>query len=169
VRGVAVNAADAKARIAAFMRRAELIMATDAAQREDLATIGTTMTVMFRLDRRVQDIERSHLPETELIAAATMVRPIVMKKELCEVGGVVNSVSFLTQNAPVAVREQVRTVRDTWRKMLAEPRWTLMVAHDGEHTRSSSRRYATSRGTSAGSPQRCGSAIASCSPAASSR
>jgi hypothetical protein len=128
---VAIDATDAKARVNAFMHRAGLIMETDAARREDLATIGTTMKVMFRIDSRVSDFQRSHLPETELIAAAAIVRPITLGDEPCEVGGVMNAISLLTQGTP-GLSQKVRLVKQTMQKMLCEPRWTLFVAHDGD-------------------------------------
>ena len=47
-------------------------MTTDAAQREDLATIGSTLKVLVRVGEKLQHIERTHLPEQEVIHAATL-------------------------------------------------------------------------------------------------
>ena len=57
-------------------------MRTAAAQREALATVGSTMNILVRVGQREHRIERTHLPEPELIQAAVMLRPVVfLQKE----------------------------------------------------------------------------------------
>lgn len=122
----------AKGTLIAFMRRAERIMATSAAQREDLATVGSTMKVLVRVGERQHRIERSHLPVPELLEAAVMIRPVVLQKEPVHLGGVVNAVGFLTQDAPAQVRDLVRAVKRDWPRLLTSERWVVMAARAGE-------------------------------------
>lgn len=122
----------AKQTLGAFLRRAERIMATTAAQREDLATIGSTMQVMLRVGQREQRIERSHLPEPELLEAAVMIRPVILQSEPVHLGKVTSAIRQLTQNAPASVQGLAREVKQQWFKQLSGERWVVMVAKAGE-------------------------------------
>jgi hypothetical protein len=96
----------ARRTLAAFAGRAEAIMETAAAQREDLATVGSTMNILVRVGQREHRIERSHLPVPELIEAATMLRPVtVLQKEPVQIGKVVNALGLLLMDAPQPVKE----------------------------------------------------------------
>lgn len=83
-------------------------MATAAAQREDLATIGSTLKVMIRVGQPHQDVESSHLCEQELVHAAALLRPVTQKKESVHLGRVINAIALLVQDAPEPVRAHVK-------------------------------------------------------------
>ncbi len=122
----------AKRTLIAFMRRAERIMATRAAQREDLATVGSTLKVLVRVGERQHRIERSHLPVPELLEAAVMIRPVILQKEQVHLGRVVHAVGLLTLGAPAYVRDIVRAVKRSWPRLLTSERWVVMAARAGE-------------------------------------
>jgi hypothetical protein len=123
--------------VKAFMARAERIMSTDAAQREDLATMGSSLQVMVRAGAREQRIWRTHLPETELIHAAAIIRPVILQRELVHLGRVVGAIGFLTRDASDEVQRVVRVLRRSWHPNLYGERWVVMVAHplEGQATR----------------------------------
>lgn len=123
---------EARRTINAFIRRAERIARTDAARREDLASVGSTMKILVRMGHRQQRIERTHLPEPELIQAATVIRPVVLKREQVHFGRVVNGIRLLTLDAPSAVTELVVKVKKSWPSMLTAERWIIMVSKIGE-------------------------------------
>lgn len=128
---MALDDDQAKATVAAFLRRADRLMATSAAQREDLATIGTTMKVLIRLGQRQQSIERSHLPVPELHEAANVLRPFVLKKERVHFGRVLSAVVQLSRDAPADVRDLARDMKKTWSKYLDAERWVVMATDPG--------------------------------------
>jgi hypothetical protein len=115
-----------------FLARAERIAATQAAQREDLATIGTTMQVLMRLDQKHQQIERKHLPVPELLEAAAIVRPVTLERERVYLGKVASALGLLTLTAPERERTVVRALQKSWHKHLRGERWIVMVAHADE-------------------------------------
>lgn len=125
---MALNDDQARATVAAFLRRADRLMATSAAQREDLATIGTTMKVLVRLGQREQSIERSHLPVPELHEAANVLRPFVLQKERIHLGRVLGALVYLTGDAPTEVFELAKDMGKTWSKYLEAERWIYMAA-----------------------------------------
>jgi len=128
-----VDSEDARATLVAFLARADAIMSTDAARREDLATIGSTMRVLVRVGEPHQRIERSHLPVPELLQAAVMIRPVVLGKERVNLSKVLAAAGFLVRDAPEHVRAPVADARRSLPRFLSAGRWTLMVAGpDGE-------------------------------------
>lgn len=121
----------ARRALAAFTDRAAAIMRTTAAQREDLATVGSTMNILVRVGQREHRIERSHLPEPELLEAAVMIRPVTLQKEPVQLGKVLGAVGALMPNAPQPVLTGVRDVRREVNRLLAAERWVVMVAGPG--------------------------------------
>jgi len=122
----------ARGTLAAFASRAAAIMETAAAHREDLATVGSTMTILSRVGERMHRVERSHLPQPELIEAATMLRPVtVLQKEPVQIGKVLTALGLLLMDAPQPVRDLVGDVRAHVNKSLKAERWVVMVAGPG--------------------------------------
>lgn len=122
----------ARRAIAAFGERAAAVMATAAAQREDLATLGSTMKILMRLGQREHRIERSHLPELELVQAAVTIRPVMLQKEPVHLGKALSAVSQSMPTAPPGVGEWLRGVRRQVNRSLSASRWVVMVAAPGE-------------------------------------
>ncbi len=111
-------------------------METAAAQREDLATVGSTMNILVRAGRREHRIERFHLPVPELIEAAVMLRPVtVLRKEPVQIGRVLAALGLLLMDAPELVRDLVREVRRQVNELLAGERWIDIVAGPGSMSR----------------------------------
>lgn len=113
-------------------------MGTAAAQREDLATVGSTMNILVRVGQREHRIERFHLPVPELIEAAVMLRPVmVLQKEPVQIGKVLTALGLLLLDAPQPVRDLVPEVRRKVNAALTGERWIVMVAGPGvdEQTR----------------------------------
>ncbi|MCF6506591.1 hypothetical protein E9549_04085 [Blastococcus sp. MG754426] len=122
----------ARRTLAAFADRAAAIMRTAAAQREDLATVGSTMNILVRVGQREHRIERTHLPEPELIQAAVMLRPVVfLQKDPVQIGKVLNAVGLLLLDAPQPVRDYLRDVQRQVNKLLKAERWVVMVGGPG--------------------------------------
>lgn len=121
----------ARQTVAAFVDRAGAIMRTAAAQREDLATVGSTMNILLRVGHREQRIERNHLPEEELLHAAVMIRPVTLKKEPVHLGRVMGALGSLMPNAPQPVLDGLRQMRREVNRLLAAERWIVMVAGPG--------------------------------------
>ena len=129
---MAADPDSARRTLVAFADRASAIMRTAAAQREDLATVGSTMNILVRVGQREHRIERTHLPEPELIQAAVMLRPVVfLQKEPVQIGKVLNAVGLLLMDAPAPVRELLGEVQRQLNKLLTAERWVVMVAGPG--------------------------------------
>jgi hypothetical protein len=90
------------------------------------------MKILVRVGQQEHRIERTHLPEPELIQAAVMLRPVVfLQKEPVQIGRVLNAVGLLLMDAPQPVRDHLREVRRRVNTLLTAERWVVMVAGPG--------------------------------------
>lgn len=118
----------AAARVTAFLRRAERIMATPAAQREDLATIGTTMRLLIAPVQGQHRIERTHLPQSEPLEVAVLLRPVFAESDDVFIGKVATALELLTRGGPREFTEPVGQLKKAWPALVKGWRWKVMVA-----------------------------------------
>lgn len=115
-------------RVNSFLRRVERVLATPAAQREDLATIGTTLRLLVAPVQGRHRIERSHLPQSELIEVAVLLRPIFAERDDIFIGKVTAALGLLAGGAPGEGAEPVALLRKAWPAVTKGWRWKMMVA-----------------------------------------
>lgn len=118
----------AAGRVTAFLRRAERIMATPAAQRADLATIGTTMRLLASPVQGQHRIERSHLPQSELLEVAVLLRPVFAEGDDVFIGKVTTALGLLTRGGPQEFKQPVGELKKAWTALVKGWRWKVMVA-----------------------------------------
>ncbi len=119
-------------RIESFLERAAKILSMSAAQRQDLATLGSTVRVFGRLGDPVMDMQREHLPEEEIMAIAGLIRPLTLSREPVEISNVFASIGYLTQSAPPEMKQAIRSYKKIALARMAGWRWRFMTSSDNE-------------------------------------
>ena len=110
-----------------FMARAERVLSSEVAQREDLATIGTTMRLIASLSKggASWSMEFGSLPEAEVESAATRVRPMFLESDPVFHGKVMNAMGGLAQGAPQLQQELIKSLRNAWQSHERSYRWAM--------------------------------------------
>lgn len=91
-------------------------LSTRIAQREDVQTMGTTLQVIQRVGDRLSTIVQRHPPDEDVKSAATLLRPILLlQTESIYWGKVMESIGYLSQNAPEMSKDEVRRVKGAWK------------------------------------------------------
>ncbi len=114
-----------------FRRRGGSILRSAAAERQDLATIGSTMQVVFGGPGLPSRMERSHLPRAELLEAATLLRPLYFNQsDSVYVTKVASALSTLAGDNE-GLLDYTRDLRRQLPRILKSERWYLMLAAGG--------------------------------------
>lgn len=123
------HATAAWARLQQFQARASDVLQSSIAKRADLATLGTSMTVLLRRNEPDQTrLLREHPPQDELMAAAGLLRPFFLKQEEVHHGKVTNALKLLTRAAPQPYRDHVDRIAKAWQQVPKAMYWSMGLA-----------------------------------------
>jgi len=100
-----------------FMNRAERVLSSEIARREDLATVGTTMRFIGSLSERVTSwrMEREQPREADIESAAARVRPLFLNEDPVFHGKVTTAIGGLVQGAPEEIKQAIKALKKAWR------------------------------------------------------
>lgn len=99
------------------------------AQRADVATLGSTMNVIFTVNRPgLARIEREHPLVEEIEQGATRVRPLFLEREEVHHMKVLKALGLLSKDAGPPHTEVVKQLRQAWKDFPTSSRWGLAVA-----------------------------------------
>jgi hypothetical protein len=123
-----------------FMDRAERVLSSEIARREDLATVGTTMKLIGSLSEGATSwrTERDHPPEAHIESAATRVRPLFLENDSVFHGKVTTAIGGLARGAPEEIKQVIKALKKAWRSDEEGYRWSFGVGGAGvapEHGR----------------------------------
>jgi hypothetical protein len=125
---------DARARttLRSFLDRADRVLAGSIANRDDLDKLGSSFGVRVTADaagRRSTRVLRA-IPDEELIvAAASRIRPLLLKNESIHFDKVTGAIGRLTMEAGEADRTSVSELKESWRSVATATRWTILVGN----------------------------------------
>lgn len=113
-----------------FVGRADRVLSSSIAQRQDLATVGTTMNLIASLSEGGTSwrIEYGYPPEADIESAATRVRPLFLNDDPIFHGKVTNAMGGLAQGAPQLQQELVKVLKKSWQAHDKGYRWAFATS-----------------------------------------
>ena len=118
-----------------FLDRAALVLDSEIARREDLATLGSTMNLVASVQKgeTTWRMERSVPPDFLIESAATRVRPLFTNDDPVFHGRVTNALlGLLTDTTPASVKQGLRSLKKAWAQDEDHYRWSLGIATAGD-------------------------------------
>lgn len=120
--------------VEAFRDRAERILRCQIAQREDLATIGTTLQVVLLLDGSgMSRLERQRPTDMEIDQAAALCRPLFLEQDSVSHLKVTKAISGLVHEGRTASpgqAELLKALRKAWQDHEGAWRWKVGSSRD---------------------------------------
>jgi hypothetical protein len=116
-----------------FRERAERVLSSAIAQRDDLATVGTTARIIASVvDGATRYTIQRRVPrDADIESAATRVRPLFLEQDPVFHGKVMNAISGLAQaGADDEQKATIRSLRDAWRSFEKSRRWAVGVSKE---------------------------------------
>jgi hypothetical protein len=106
-------------RLRQFQDRAAIVMESDLARRADMATLGTTVTVLLDVDGSpgAGRLLRERPPLAELDQAASRLRPIFLEQEEVHHAKVTKSLGMLATGTPDETRAVIKELRKAWQTL----------------------------------------------------
>ncbi|QXG77484.1 hypothetical protein KUM42_08265 [Modestobacter sp. L9-4] len=119
-----------------FLDRAERVLSSEIARREDLATVGTTMKLIASvLDGAVRwSIQRQVPREADIESAATRVRPLFLQDDPVFYGKVTNAIGGLARSAGNEHKATIKALKEAWRTFDKSYRWAVAVSKEPNFT-----------------------------------
>ncbi len=112
-----------------FQSRASEVLDCAVARRADVATLGTSMTILFRREEPGHaQLVREHLPQAELTEAAGFLRPFFLARDPVYHGKITKALKLLTRSSESAVREKVERLGAAWQQLPRGTYWSMAVA-----------------------------------------
>ena len=115
-----------------FMGRADRVLNSSIARRQDLATVGTTLNLIASLSdgETSWQISYSNPPEADIESAAVRVRPLFLDQDPVHYGRVTNAMAGLAQSAPQRERDLIKVLKKAWRCHDEGYRWAMTSSGD---------------------------------------
>lgn len=120
-----------------FLERAQLVLDSELARRDDLATMSSTMKLIASLDSRsgttTWQLERTVPPDFYIESAAGRVRALFNNDDPVFHEKVTNALlGLLADSTPAGVKQAVRTLKKAWHQDENNYRWSLGIASAGD-------------------------------------
>lgn len=109
-----------------FRDRAERVLSSRIAQREDLATIGSTMQLLLSAQQGRHQISFEYPPIEDIESAAARIRPLFLERDPVFHGKVANAISGLAQGAPDEQRAVIKVCKKAWVAHEGSSRWQMI-------------------------------------------